>query len=852
MPSESVQIEALKLILEKSLRPGELDHHPWTASLIVSDAISNGSIPNDKSPGHQLVLAIANLFHEMRPSTPPKRGKRLDTSWGEFGLLASQYFAPLLFGSPNPVSLRDAWGRIDQSILLFVFNGSGGAVSEADKEAYRLVGNEPEVAPNSTLSDWHRKGLQHLMSAIQTRENYLSALLAQPSVISQEPPQSASPVSTELRDKKGKSPKRGKRRLFLVIAILMALLVIITGPKAWTIYRLATNVRRDVAQLQEITSTSDSRLEQLKAAAPALGDLRRDFTRLKNETEMFFWMGPLLEWSPAYGGELGSIRELATIAESMLISADTASQAGLPLLDKYHNEGVSMPLLLADIVKIQPQLAGAQEHMKRAVDARSRLDTGTLSPEIRDLILNQVDPLLVSMNTALAASTELPRLLGASEEGPKTYLLLVQNEDELRPTGGFITAAGTLLLQDGQIGNLEFIDSGQVDNWGKVYPAAPCQLREYMNSPVLVFRDANWFTDYPTAALYAENLFSYFNEHSVDGVIAFDQQLLIKMLRITGDVRVEGVDYPINAENVVSYMRIHKEDPGASGVGRKGFMPKLAAALLDKIMDGNMDMEELARVLLEALNERHLLLQVDNPVIASALRQYDWDGAVRPDTGDFLMVVDSNIGFNKTNAVVESSLHYDIDLTKTSSPFATLTVFHRNNAPPVIYCKHWNKVRLEGEDVYPITDCYWNYMRVYKKEGTTLLDATPQYVPDNWMIVKPKNQGQVDILTEEIEGAQAFGTLQVLPGGEALSVAFRFALPASVLENTPDSKQIVYRLKVQKQPGTLAIPITIRIHIPQNALLGRAPGGAVVEENNILYETNLQTDLEFDILFSMP
>ncbi len=75
-----------------------------------------------------------------------------------------------------------------------------------------------------------------------------------------------------------------------------------------------------------------------------------------------------------------------------------------------------------------------------------------------------------------------------TNEGEKTYLLLVQNEDELRPTGGFITAAGSLLLDNGQISGMNFEDSGDLDNWDKPYPVAPWQLRQYMNSPVLVFR----------------------------------------------------------------------------------------------------------------------------------------------------------------------------------------------------------------------------------------------------------------------------------------------------------------------------------------------------------------------------
>ena len=50
-----------------------------------------------------------------------------------------------------------------------------------------------------------------------------------------------------------------------------------------------------------------------------------------------------------------------------------------------------------------------------------------------------------------------------------------------------------------------------------------------------------------------------------------------------------------------------------------------------------------------------MLIQVDDPILAGLLSRYGWDGAVIPPPGDFLMVVDSNVGFNKTNAVIGTS-----------------------------------------------------------------------------------------------------------------------------------------------------------------------------------------------------
>jgi len=92
--------------------------------------------------------------------------------------------------------------------------------------------------------------------------------------------------------------------------------------------------------------------------------------------------------------------------------------------------------------------------------------------------------------------------------------------------------------------------------------------------------------------------------------------------------------------------------------------------------------------------------------------------------------------------------------------------------------------------------------------------------------------------------------LQVVPGGESVVTTFRFALPASILQSGVG--QSIYHLLVQKQPGTLAEPITIRVHLPNNASIQSVPTGAVVQDQNILYQTDLRTDLDSEIVFHIP
>jgi hypothetical protein len=795
----------------------------------------------------------------MMPSTPPRQGKRLDTRWGEFGILAAQYFTPFFFGQPSPASLRDAWGCIDRSILLFVFGNSGAVPSEEVKESYKLVGKELEVAPNSTLSDWHRNGLRRLFDLIAGRESYLAELLSRPAVIEKYGQTGDGGLSSNGLHENKQGLIRRKKGIFrwalFLVGVFLISLAVLSWFKGKQIYEKAILVRQDAVEIQGIVKASSPPLSRVKSAAELLPKLRRDFKNLQDEIKPFLWISPWLKWVPQHGGDLASIQNLIAIADPLLAAADTSLQAVSPLLDENSLDSFNPTDLTKFLVQIQPQMVEAGRQVDAAVTARSRLIPADLSPEVRDLILNYVDPSLALMQDGLTFAEVFPRMAGATAEGPKTYLLLAQNEDELRPTGGFITAVGTVLMQDGRIASMTFENSGDLDDWTKPYPSAPWQLQRYMNSSVLVLRDSNWFTNYPTSALYAETLFSVVNAHSEDGVIAFDQQMLVEFLNVTGPVKLEGVSYPIDSSNVIAYMRTAKiptaDDLASPGWNYKVFVKKIADALAEKIYSGDIPLERLVTVLIKVLNEHHLLVQFDNPSVTALLARYHWDGVVRPGDGDYLMVVDSNVGFNKTNAVVGSSIDYDIDLTTLLSPIGSLTVIHKNNSPELI-CKQWYKIRFPDEDKYPIDDCYWNYLRVYLPKGAELLDSVTQDVPANWMIIKKDIPAHVDNLDEGIEGVQAFGTLQVVPGSESVTTNFRFDLPPGIIKTQLGLNQFTYHLKIQKQPGTKAVPITIRLHLPGNVTIQKAPSGAVIQGNSVLYQTDLQTDREIEVVFSLP
>jgi hypothetical protein len=861
LDKNAAPFETLKQILRHVHDPDRLDDHPWTRSLIVQDALAGTPQWSQASPGQQLVNAIVCLFPQMQPPGPPKRGKRLDPRWGEFGLLAALYFTPFNHGKPFPSSLMDAWACIDPAILYHVYGKPAEALGQEQIKRYELVGTDLEYGSASTLSDWHRKGVQRFAEVILDRERFLSRTSSGSSIIlnpERELSARASLKRDPSRARSEKYPAARRRWTWLAIALLLLIPLGLGSFKAWKIYGSARLAYQDAARLQTLVQ-GPMELETLDRAVPILKTLQGDLAALKEEARPLLWLSPYLNWVPRYGPDLASGPALIELAEGMLNASLLSSQAGGPLLNEFTAQGSALgPAGLTTLLmEAQPQLAEARRELDGALAARASLQVESLSPRLQHLVVERLDPLLELADEGLSLAAALPGVLGAGDEGPKTYLVLVQNEDELRPTGGFITSVGNLVLQNGQVISLSFEEAGEQEDWSKPYPVAPWQLQQYMNSPVLVLRDSNWFVDFPTAALWAESLYAYTHSHSVDGGLAFDQHFLVMLLGQIGPLEVEGADYPITNENVIEYMRQSKAPPAGEPVPegwyRKEFIGKLAGAVLTRLTSGKgHDWRGIMSVLSQALAERHLLLQFDNPVFAGLLTERGWDNAVRPIRGDFLMVTDSNIGFNKTNAVVQVSLAYDVDLNDISAPQGTLVVTHRNHADPAVPCIQWNTGQITGEEAYPIDRCYWNYLRVYKQEGADLLTATPHAVPGGWMLLGQAVPARVDELEEELPGARGFGTLLVVPGGKSLGTSFKFALPGVLFPAQDLSGQHTYRLKVQKQPGTLAIPITIRIHLPSRASLKSAPPGAIVQGKDLLMEMDLRTDIDLQVIFSLP
>jgi hypothetical protein len=673
--------------------------------------------------------------------------------------------------------------------------------------------------------------------------------------------------------------KKSARRKSLVIIgliLIVGLLVIvfIGYPKAMRVKGLLVSTRRHLWVLQDLTGFQKpvrSPVEDLKAIGEELAQAEADFRALQAELGPLLPLCRYLGWVPLVGKDVQAAPHLLEIAVGVTAAGNMALEGLQPLVDLFSEDKPptqevgevpvlsSVEVIVPVLVAQQPKFAGAQTKLTQAAQARAEIDKSKLSPQVAALV-DRLDRYLPLLQFALQGVLLAPELLGASE--PKSYLILAQNEDEIRATGGFISGVGLLHVDQGRIGELNFQDSYAVDDLSQPHAEPPLPLYRYLWAQIWLLRDANWSPDFPTTAQTAARIYEQDQGVAVDGVMALDQQAVRLVVGALGPLRLEGYEESVTADNVIQLARQYWASPlGAGTLGegagdwwahRKDFMGALLKATMAELEGEVTPAEaiELARAIRQAVEERHLLIWLDDAAAAELLREAGWDGAILSTDGDYLMVVDTNMGFNKVNLNVDQALHYRVTIDEAGNVRAVATLtYHNMSTREVEECVQEARYDLTYEGM--MNRCYWDYLRLYVPEGASLVVATSNPLPPGSLYRKLSGAGagtgEPDIGPPE-KGKQVFGTFFVVPPQESKEVHFTYELPSGILDGPGDGYR--YGLLIQKQPGTMALPFQATVELPPGAeLVAAEPQPDAVEGNILRYRLTLATDRRLEVTF---
>jgi hypothetical protein len=566
----------------------------------------------------------------------------------------------------------------------------------------------------------------------------------------------------------------------------------------WRAARTALYVRAALADLDRLqAAAADPSLDRLPALQADIAALETHLVETRAAGRPFLALARGLSWVPRYGADIAAAPPLLDMAVALAAAGRGALEALGPLAGLAAEGGGLdlLPDITAGLQEAVPQLAIAHARLFEAQALRHQVPPLSIDRLAR--LLAQLDKLLPLAMDGLEFAQLAPTLLGADSE--RAYLVLAQNSDELRATGGFISAVGVVRFRLGALAEMSFADSYAADNFSVPQLTPPAPLLEQMGLELWLVRDANWSPDFPQAAEVTRVIYSQNQSVWADGVIAIDLEAVRLLVEALGPLVVEAADEPVTGDNALAWMKGAWQAPVTGGLetegvtadwwsNRKNFMSQLVAAALVKLESGgDLNVTALARAAFTMLERRHLQIYVDDLAIEALLAEHGWDGAIRPRPGeDFLAVIDSNVGFNKANALVRPAIDYTIR-QEGAALVATAKITYNHTAPagaePVC-----DRAARYGDSYDALAQrCYWNYLRVYGPAGAELLSS----------------EGLKHTVTEVGEGnTTVFAGDFVLKTGEQHTVTLTYRLP-SELESAP------YRLLVRKQAGLLATPLRI-------------------------------------------
>jgi hypothetical protein len=387
-------------------------------------------------------------------------------------------------------------------------------------------------------------------------------------------------------------------------------------------------------------------------------------------------------------------------------------------------------------------------------------------------------------------SRVLPQVSGYPES--RTYLLLLQNNTELRPTGGFIGTYGIIKVKDGELTEFYTKDVYSLDN-----PAAEAgfdidplwQYKKYLKVDQLFFRDANWSPDFPTAA---NTLIQFFKEEKeivgetdwhIDGVIATTPKLIEELIGVFGGIEVEGELF--TKENFVELLEYKVEvdwhQQGLEVDARKDIIGKIGSVLKEKIFAlSPLELKNIVLLATDLFKTKDLLMYDIDPAVLGILKANNWTGELNSVDSDYLMIVDANLASLKTDEVIDRVISYDLE-EKDGKLIATATMNYNNtNTMPLDGKNNWKYTRLNS------------YARFYVPNGSKLISS------DGSMAAEFSSEAGEITETNEFGKTVFAGYISILPG-EKKSFTMVYELPDYIYQQYKAGQ---YSLYVQKQSGT--------------------------------------------------
>ncbi len=459
----------------------------------------------------------------------------------------------------------------------------------------------------------------------------------------------------------------------------------------------------------------------------------------------------------------------------------------------------------------------------------------------------KIDDFEKSLNTLIITADKLKEFLGYSQN--RRYLLVFQNNTEMRASGGFMGSYALVDFKNGKLDNLEVPAGGSYDTEAGMRSFIRSPRPLWLVNPRWFFWDANWWPDWPTTAANLMWFYEKSDGPTVDGVISFTPDVLESLLHITGPVYLEEYDLTVDSDNfwfiiqstveknnlLYSHPELAETFPDSPENQPKKIIGDLMTTLLN-VLPETINIEalpQLIQLLEKDWRQKNILFNFKDDNLQRLIESWNLDGSVKETRHDYLLVTHTNIAGQKSDREMIETVFLDSQILKSGKIINELTIIREHQG-------------IKNEALTGVRNVDW--LRVYVPKNSKLISASGFSQPDKKYFEYPEPDWEVHSILAETEelavidqqsGLHVYNEFEktvfanwvMTDPGEKSIIKIRYELPfifsfvkrdrnhldfINHLLNINQEKPAVHSLLVQKQAGLKPPQFFSRLRLSSN------------------------------------
>lgn len=257
------------------------------------------------------------------------------------------------------------------------------------------------------------------------------------------------------------------------------------------------------------------------------------------------------------------------------------------------------------------------------------------------------------------------------------YLILLQNNSELRSSGGFIGSFAVLETENFKVKNLSFnTNIYSLDRQFAVsnYVEPPQALKEMLKGETWALRDANYDASFKDAASDIKWFYEQETGDRVDGVIGLNAKIIVDLLKLTGPIKLDKYNLTISADNFYAETQYQVEKAYYENEENwvinepKTFLKDLYPILLTKAMENKLGLYKLLK---NELSQKEIIINFTNMNKQEIVEKQNWAGALQSEqeikdlfntnnATDYLYINSNSYSGNKSSLSITEDIEYKL------------------------------------------------------------------------------------------------------------------------------------------------------------------------------------------------